>query len=88
MARKMDPELLYVECAQCGHPLLWAAGDTTRILLGAGIDPASLDETCMIVSDGCPRCAPGEKVFSTHVVRLATDRPPARLASGAGAGTS
>ncbi|MES9996849.1 hypothetical protein [Desulfovibrio aminophilus] len=83
MAKKMDPELIYVECAQCGHPLLWAAGDTTRILLGAGIDPASLDETCMIVSEGCPRCSPGEKVFSTHVVRLAAETTVPRPASGA-----
>lgn len=70
MTRKMDPELLYVECAHCGQPLLWAAGDTTRILKGAGIDMDSLDERCMLVSEGCPHCAPGEKVFSTQVVRL------------------
>ncbi len=77
MARKMDPELLYVECGRCGQPLLWAAGDTTRILTDAGIDPGALDETCMIVSEGCPQCAPQERIFSTHVVRLG-ETPPAR----------
>lgn len=70
MAKKMDPELLYVECARCGQPLLWAAGDTTRILRGAGIDMNALDEHCMLVSEGCPHCAPGEKVFTTQVIRL------------------
>ena len=40
---------------------------TTRILRGAGIDLASLDERCMIVSEGCPHCTPNEKIFSTHV---------------------
>lgn len=82
MAKRMDPELLYVECSQCGHPLLWGAGDTTRILRGAGIDLSSLDERCMIVSEGCPHCAPGEKIFSTHVVRLSQERPAQRPGPG------
>jgi len=65
-----DPELLYVECAKCGQPVLWSPGDTTRILNWAGIDVSTLDEKCMIVSDGCPACQPGKKSFSTQVVRL------------------
>lgn len=65
-----DPELLYVECARCGQPVLWNPGDTTRILSWAGIDARSLDEKCMIVSEGCPLCKPGQKSFTTQVVRL------------------
>ncbi len=82
MAKRMDPELLYVECSQCGFPVLWAAGDTTRILRGAGIDFSALDERCMIVSEGCPRCNPDEKIFSTHVVRLSQERPVHRPGPG------
>jgi hypothetical protein len=67
---RFDPELLYVECAKCGQPVLWSPGDTTRILAWAGIDVGSLDEKCMIVSEGCPACQPGKQSFSTQVVRL------------------
>ena len=67
---RFDPELLYVECAKCGQPVLWSPGDTTRILAWAGIDATTLDEKCMIVSEGCPTCEPGKSSFSTQVVRL------------------
>jgi len=67
---RFDPELLYVECAKCGQPVLWSPGDTTRILAWAGIDVRALDEKCMIVSEGCPACQPGKSSFSTQVVRL------------------
>lgn len=67
---RFDPELLYVECAKCGQPVLWSSGDTTRILAWAGIDARALDEKCMIVSEGCPVCQPGKQSFSTQVVRL------------------
>ena len=67
---RFDPELLYVECAKCGKPVLWSSGDTTRILAWAGIDAGALDEKCMIVSEGCPACQPGKHSFSTQVVRL------------------
>ena len=68
--KSFDPELLYVECARCGKPVLWSPGDTTTSLAWAGIDAGVLDEMCMIVSDGCPTCLPGQASFSTQVVRL------------------
>jgi hypothetical protein len=68
--KRFDPELLYVECARCGQPVLWSPGDTTNILAWAGIDSGTLDEKCMLVSDGCPSCMPGQSSFSTQVVRL------------------
>lgn len=67
-----DPELLYVECAKCGQPVLWSPGDTTKVLTWAGIDARTLDEKCMIVSEGCPLCRPDQRSFSTQVVRLRT----------------
>ncbi|KAB1440808.1 hypothetical protein [Pseudodesulfovibrio senegalensis] len=73
MNNTFDPELLYVECTKCGQPLLWRAGETTKLLNMAGIDPATLDEHCMLASDGCPSCQPGETRFSTRVVRLAQE---------------
>ncbi len=73
MQNTFDPELLYVECTRCGQPLLWRTGETTRLLKMAGVDTAVLDEHCMLVSDGCPSCQPGETRFSTRVVRLAQD---------------
>jgi hypothetical protein len=54
--------------------VLWSPGDTTNILAWAGIDTGVLDEKCMIVSDGCPTCQPGQSSFSTQVVRLR--KPP------------
>lgn len=70
MTRTFDPELLYVECHQCGQPILWKHGMTTRLLEAADIDPASLDERCVIMSEGCPSCKPGETSFTTQVIRL------------------
>lgn len=70
MERKFDPELLYVECSRCGQPILWGSGMTVKLLELADIDPATLDERCVIMSEGCPSCSPGEKSFVTQVVRL------------------
>lgn len=73
MKKEFDPELLYVECTKCGQPLLWRHGQTTKLLDMAGIDMDSLDERCMLASDGCPACQPGETQFSTQVIRLTKD---------------
>lgn len=78
-----DPELMYVECAKCGQPVLWSPGDTTRVLAWAGIDPAGLDEKCMIVSEGCPGCQPGRSSFTTQVVRLRKTEQPRPSTKGA-----
>lgn len=67
-----DPELLYVECQVCGKPVLWEQGKTTELLLAAGVDIRNLDERCLIVSEGCPTCAPFEKDgYTLAVVRIA-----------------
>ena len=67
-----DPELLYVECQTCGKPVLWEKGKTTALLLAAGVDTLTLDERCMILSEGCPACAPKEKKgYTLAVVRIA-----------------
>ena len=81
--KRFDPELLYVECARCGQPVLWSPGDTTNILAWAGIDSGTLDEKCMIVSDGCPSCMPGQSSFSTQVVRLRRNPEGRSRAQGA-----
>ena len=52
-----DPEMLFVECARCGNPIVWERGRTTEILEGAGIDPLELDSHCLLVTDGCPTCS-------------------------------
>lgn len=72
--RKFDPELLYVECSQCGQPVLWRHGLTSKLLTMADIDPASLDERCVIMSEGCPSCHPGETSFTTQVLRLGREK--------------
>lgn len=67
-----DPELLYVECQVCGKPVLWEEGKTTELLEAAEIDLHSLDNTCMLVSDGCPHCHPEAwEGFTLSIVRLA-----------------
>jgi hypothetical protein len=71
-----DPELLYVECQNCGKPVLWEAGKTTELLLAAGVDISKLDERCMIVSEGCPMCSPRiTDGYSLAVVRIAGITP-------------
>lgn len=70
MTRIFDPELLYVECDQCGQPVLWKHGMTSKLLRMAGINPSDLDERCVIMSEGCPGCRPGETSFTTQVIRL------------------
>lgn len=73
--RPYDPELLYVECRLCGKPVIWAPGKTTEILSAANIDAESLDETCLIVSDGCFACCPHESAgFAMVVAKLAGEQ--------------
>lgn len=70
MTRKFDPNLLYVECTKCGQPVLWKNGLTEKLLKMAKIDTSTLDERCVITSDGCPSCTPEETTFTTQVIRL------------------
>lgn len=72
-ARAFDPELLYVECATCGQPVLWEPGKSTEVLEWSGLDAGNVDECCMIVSEGCPLCTPQEEFFTAHVIRLRED---------------
>ncbi|MDL2316637.1 hypothetical protein LJC59_06095 [Desulfovibrio sp. OttesenSCG-928-A18] len=72
IGQSYDPELLYVECQVCGKPVLWEQGKTTELLLSAGVDISALDERCMILSEGCPACSPGERDgYTLAVVRIA-----------------
>ncbi|NCC25622.1 MAG: hypothetical protein EOM25_10580 [Deltaproteobacteria bacterium] len=67
---RFDPELLYVECSVCGRPVMWGQGETTRLLSASHIDVSKLDEHCLLVSDGCPTCAPERVAFKARIVRL------------------
>ncbi len=64
-----DPEMLFVECAKCGNPIIWEPGRTTEILEGAGIDPIEIDAQCLLISDGCPRCSAG-KIYHVQIFRV------------------
>ncbi len=64
-----DPEMLFVECARCGSPVLWEKGRSTEILEGAGIDSLELDPYCLLVTDGCPKCSQGKR-YSVQVFRV------------------
>lgn len=67
-----DPEMIYVECRICGRPVLWEPGHTTALLSQAGVDFSTLDERCLLLSEGCPVCRPEEEYgFSIAVVRIA-----------------
>ncbi len=84
-----DPELLYVECHNCGKPVLWEQGKTTALLAAAGVDLRSLDERCMIVSEGCPSCRPLEQEgFTLAVVRIAGLTPEEAIHMTKPAGTA
>ena len=77
--RGYDPELLYVECARCGSPVMWEQGKATHIMKLAGIDPLELDSSCLLVTDGCPMCS-GKDQFTVQIFRVSGDaqtrRPP------------
>ena len=74
-----DPELLYVECARCGSPVMWEQGKATHILGVAGIDPLELDASCLLVTDACPTCG-GTGHYTVQIFRVSGDaqtrRPP------------
>ena len=75
MTRGYDPELMIVECARCGRPVLWESGRSTAVLAGAGIDPLELDAHCLLLTDGCPHCRPRQKGgFSVQVFRLMSEQ--------------
>ena len=80
-----DPEMLFVECARCGNPILWEAGKTTRILEGAGIDALELDPHCLLVASGCPRCSQGG-VYHVQIVRVQPGQ--GRLSNGKALGNA
>ena len=68
-----DPELLYVECSECGEPILWEEGKTRELLIMSGADPHDLDLSCMILSEGCPLCQPDDPSYITHIIRLTNE---------------
>ncbi len=70
ISAQFDPELVYVECGECGEPVLWAPGTSTRVLCRSGLTQGEFDASCMILSEGCPHCTPGENRFTTQIVRL------------------
>jgi hypothetical protein len=75
MARGYDPELMIVECAHCGRPVLWEPGRSTAVLAGVGIDPLELDARCLLLTDGCPSCRPRQKGgFNVQVFRLTPEQ--------------
>ena len=66
-----DPELLIVECARCGLPVLWERGRSTEMLAMAGIDPLELDPHCLLLTEGGPRCSPeNHGKFNVQVYRV------------------
>ncbi len=73
LQKGFDPEMLYVECSQCGAPVYWEPGKSTALVREAGIDPLELDPACMLVTSACPLCGNGSS-FGVKVVRI-SDTP-------------
>jgi|GEM_PF-6742822 len=57
-----DPEMIYVECARCGRPLIWEKGTTTFIIQSSGVG-RHLSPDWLILSRGCPTCSPDQDEF-------------------------
>ena len=68
--KKLDPELLFVECGSCGSPVLWEPGKATQLLTEAGIDPLELDTSCILVTDGCPMCTHQRKQYTVQIFKI------------------
>ncbi len=64
-----DPELLFVECAVCGSPVLWEKGRSTEILRIAGVEPGELDSQCLLITEGCPLCSKHGS-YNVRIIRL------------------
>lgn len=47
---------------------------TSKLLKMANINPSSLDERCVIMSEGCPVCTPDKTSFTTQVIRLKREK--------------
>lgn len=69
-AKPYDPEMIYVECRSCGRPVLWEPGRTTALLAESHISPMSVDEQCLILSDGCRECSPESDSYHLSIIRL------------------
>ena len=70
--KRIDPEMLFVECARCGSPVLWEPGRATQLLNEAGIDPLELDSSCLLVTDACPLCSHQRKQYTVQIFRICT----------------
>ncbi|WP_051617015.1 hypothetical protein [Desulfonatronovibrio hydrogenovorans] len=61
--QEFDMETLYVECSRCGRPLVWARGTTTHLIRHSGVKQ-ELGPEWMLLSRGCPSCAPDQEEFA------------------------
>lgn len=66
-----DPEMLFVECARCGAPVMWEKGKATEIMNAVGIDALELDSSCLLLTDGCSLCS-GKKEFTVQIFRISS----------------
>lgn len=80
MPAAFDPELLYMECAKCGSPVIWEPGRISSLLEKAGIDPMELDSACILMTDSCAACGQADE-YSIRIFRL-TDRMDAAPVCG------
>ena len=87
-ASDYDLELLYVECRLCGKPVLWEHGRMQAIIKASGMDASLLDESCLILSEGCPMCKPEHSGFQLHMVRLTSFSPQDMLLMGEAKGSA
>lgn len=64
-----DPELLFVECAFCGSPVVWDNGEATEFVAWLGVEAWAVDSSCMILTHGCMHCAPEAEAYRVQMVR-------------------
>ncbi len=74
-SKPYDPEMLYVECKICGKPVVWEPGKTTHLLRKAQVNLDMLDETCLILSNGCSACHPEADGYTLAMVHLSSLSP-------------
>jgi hypothetical protein len=76
-----DPEMLYIECTNCGRPIIWDEGEATDFVAWSGYPAWAIDSSCCILTSSCPACAPNKGGYSSWLAKAAEMPEPEEVAA-------